>query len=314
MAAPTSTPTDIVIDCDPGIDDAIALLLAMSCRDRVTLSAITTTHGNVPLALTSRNALRVRTLGGRPDIPVHAGCPRPLTVAPTHAPHAHGNNGLGGVTLAEGEGGLAVEHSVDALTSVAAGRTLVAVGPLTNVAVALVKRPELAGLWRRLVIMGGAIAAGNTTAQAEFNIFSDPEAARTVLTTTDWPAAARPVIFPLDATHQALVTPDWLDELAASGGAVCRAAAEMLGGYERRAAAARGGVCVHDAMAVAWTIRPELFETRAARIEVVTDSGAAQGRTVADFGSSEPGADIVTGVDAPAFLDWLKERLVALDA
>lgn len=307
--------TDIVVDCDPGIDDAIALLLAIACPDRVSLSSITTTHGNVGLALTARNACKLRTLAGRPDVPVHAGCPRPLT-APLHdAAHVHGGNGLGGVDLPDGEGGIAAGHGVDALIAEAErGRTLVAVGPLTNVAVALIKRPDLAGRWPRVVIMGGGVNRGNVTPAAEFNIFTDPEAARTVLTTTDWPASGRPVLFPLDATHQALLGPEWIAELAASGGPVCRAAAAMLGGYETPSTAAQGGKCVHDAMAVAWTIRPDLFDTRPARVDVVTDSGAARGRTVADFASSEPTADIVIEVDAPAFTAWLLERLASLDA
>lgn len=314
-AAHDTLPADIVIDCDPGIDDAIAILLAAACPDRVRMTAITATHGNVGLALTARNACKVRALAGRPDIPVHAGCPRPLT-APVHdAAHIHGGNGLGGVDLPDGDGGLAAGHGVDALIAESErGRTLVAVGPLTNVAVSLIKRPDTAARWRRLVIMGGGVERGNVTPAAEFNIFTDPEAARTVLTTTEWPAEARPVLFPLDATHQALLSPGWIADLAATGGPVCRAAAAMLCGYETPSTAAQGGKCVHDAMAVAWTIRPDLFETRAARVDVVTDSGAARGRTVADFASSEPTADIVTGVDAPAFTGWLQECLVALDA
>ncbi|SDF67855.1 nucleoside hydrolase [Thalassobaculum litoreum] len=328
-AMPAAAPTDIVIDCDPGIDDAIAILLAAACPQQVRISALTATHGNVGLALTARNACRLRSLAGLPEVPVHAGCPRPLT-APVHdAAHIHGGNGLGGVELAdgddghaegrgghaEGRGGLAEAHGVDALIAEAQrGRTLVAVGPLTNVAVTLIKRPETAARWRRLVIMGGGVEKGNVTPQAEFNVFTDPEAARTVLTTTEWPVAARPVLFPLDTTHQALLSPDWIADLAATGGKVCRIAAAMLGGYDTPSTAAQGGKAVHDAMAVAWTIRPELFETRAARIDVVTDSGAARGRTVADFVSIEPTADIVTGVDAPAFIQWLKERLASLDA
>lgn len=315
MASSSDIPTDIVIDCDPGIDDAIAILLAVACPERVRIASITATHGNVGLDLTARNACRVRALAGQPDIPVHAGCPRPLT-APVHdAAHIHGDNGLGGVTLPEGEGGLAAGHGVDALIAGGErGDTLVAVGPLTNVAVALVKRPDMAPRWRRLVVMGGGLTKGNVTPAAEFNVFTDPEAARTVLTTTEWPVQARPVIFTLDATHQALLSPDWIADLAGSGGAVCAAAAAMLGGYETPSTARSGGKCVHDAMAVAWTIRPELFESRPARIDVVTDSGGERGRTVADFASVEPTAEVVTGVDAEAFTAWLKERLVALDA
>ena len=314
-SARTAAPADIVIDCDPGIDDAIAILLAAACPQQVRLSALTATHGNVGLALTARNACKVRALAGIPQVPVHAGCPRPLT-APVHdAAHIHGGNGLGGIDLPDGEGGIADGHGVDVLVAESRReRTLVAVGPLTNVAVSLIKRPETAAGWRRLVIMGGGVERGNVTPQAEFNIFTDPEAARTVLTTTEWPATARPLLFPLDATHQALLSPRWIADLSASGGEVCRIAAAMLGGYETPSTSERGGKAVHDAMAVAWTIRPELFETRAARIDVVTDSGASRGRTVADFASTEPTADIVTGVDAPVFTDWLMERLVSLDA
>ena len=313
-AAADFLPADIVIDCDPGIDDAIALLLAAACQERVRMSAITATHGNVGLDLTARNACKVRTLAGVPQVPVHAGCPRPLT-APMHdAAHIHGGNGLGGIDLPDGEGGLADGHGVDALIAEAKrGRTLVAVGPLTNVAVSLIKHPETASQWRRLVVMGGGVAKGNVTPHAEFNIFTDPEAALTVLTTTEWPADALPVVFPLDATHQALLSQEWIADLAATGGDICRTAAAMLGGYATPSTADRGGKAVHDAMAVAWTIRPELFESRACRIDVVTDSGAERGRTVADFASTEPTAEIVTGVDAPAFIAWLKECLVSLD-
>lgn len=323
MTPPPSAPadpavpkaSDIVIDCDPGIDDAIAILLAAACPEQVRIAALTATHGNVGLGLTARNARKVLTLVGRPEVPVHAGCPRPLT-APVHdAAHIHGGNGLGGIDLPDGEGGIAEGHGVDALIAEARhDRTLVAVGPLTNVAVTLIKQPQTAARWRRLVIMGGGVEKGNVTPQAEFNIFTDPEAARTVLTTTEWPAESRPVLFPLDVTHQALLSPEWISDLATAGGPICRTAAAMLGGYDTPSTAARGGKAVHDAMAVAWTIRPELFETRSARVEVITDSGAARGRTVADFASTEPTADIVTGVDAPAFIDWLKERLMSLDA
>lgn len=308
-------PIDIVIDCDPGIDDAIAILLAAACPEQVRLSSITATHGNVGLALTARNACKVRALAGRTDVPVHAGCPRPLT-APVHdAAHIHGGNGLGGVELADGAGGLAAAHGVDALIAEGErGRMVVAVGPLTNIAVSLIKRPDMAERWRRLVIMGGAVEKGNVTPEAEFNIFTDPEAARTVLTTTEWAPALRPVVFTLDATHQALLPPDWIADLASSGGPVCRAAAAMLGGYETPSTDRLGGKCVHDAMAVAWTIRPDLFYARPARVDVVTDSGASRGRTAADFASSEPTADIVTEVDAPAFTGWLKDRLISLDA
>lgn len=314
-SAATPLPNPIVVDCDPGIDDAVALLLAAASPDLATLSAITAVHGNVPLAATARNAQRIRALAGCYDVPVHAGCPRPMTAASLNAAHVHSDDGLGGVTLDDGPGGLAGEHGVDTLIRLGmAGHTVVAVGPLTNVAVALIKRPDLADVLPRLVVMGGGLDRGNVTPLAEFNIFADPEAARAVLTATDWPSASRPVVFPLDATRQAVVTTEWIDDLAASGGPICRAAAAMLSFYDRAVGARHGGVHVHDAMALAWTLRPDLFDVRPARLEVMTDSGAARGRTVADFASTAPGADIVVEVNAPAFLDWLRDRLMGLDA
>ena len=309
-------PRPILIDCDPGIDDAVALLLAFACPSDVSVAAITTVAGNVPLTATTRNACRVRALVGRDPVPVHAGCARPLVAAPHHAAHVHGGDGLGGVDLAEGRGGVAVDHGVDVLLRAAADESVpsvVAVGPLTNLAVALAKRPEATGWMSRPVIMGGGLDGGNVTPAAEFNIFADPEAAYRVLTATDWPAAARPVLFPLDATRQALITEDWIDRLAVAGGPICAQAATMLRFYLEAVGARYGGVHVHDAMAVAWTIRPELFELRPARLEVLTDSGPERGRTVADFASREPTAEVVTDLDAAGFLDWLFEQLVALD-
>ncbi len=253
--SPPSTP--ILIDCDPGIDDAVALLLAFSCEEAVSVSAITAVAGNVGLATTARNARRVRELAGHDHVPVHAGCSGPLVAAPHHAAHVHGADGLGEVELGDGKGGLAVEHGVDALIRLAgdtAPPTVVAVGPLTNLAVALVKQPDIADRMPAPVIMGGALDGGNVTPLAEFNIFADPEAARRVLTTTSWPAAARPVVFPLEATHRALVTPAWIDRLAGEGGAICRSAADMLRFYNAAVGGKYGGVHVHDAMAVAWTI------------------------------------------------------------
>lgn len=302
-----STPRPILIDCDPGIDDAIALLLAFSMPEALDLTAVTTVAGNVSLASTSRNAMRVRGLAGRPEVPVFAGCPRPMVARPVFADDVHGVDGLGGVDLPGLAGGLAARHGVDAIVEQAADRPgldVVAVGPLTNVAVALVKRPELAGRIGRLVVMGGGLAYGNITPAAEFNVFFDPEAARTVVE-----AGLRPVLVPLDATHSAPVTAAMIDELAACGEGVATEAAALLRAYHANVGTDRPGAYVHDAMALAVLIWPGLFEMRPARLTVLTDAGPERGRTVADFTSAEPNADIVVGVDAPAFLARLFERL-----
>lgn len=303
-------PVPLLIDCDPGIDDAIALLLAFASPEAVELTGITTVAGNVSLASTSRNATRIRGLAGRPEVPVFAGCPRPLLAQPVYADHVHGVDGLGGVPLPGEGGGLAAGHGVDAILEQAAARdrlAVAAVGPLTNLAVALVKRPAVARRIDTLVVMGGGLARGNVTPAAEFNVFFDPEAARTVIE-----AGLRPVLVPLDATHSAPVTAAMIDELAACGEGVAPEAAALLRAYHGNVGTDRPGAYVHDAMALAVLIWPELFERRPARLAVLTDAGPERGRTVADFASAEPNAEVVVGLDAPAFLERLFERLRGL--
>ncbi|NQW10937.1 MAG: nucleoside hydrolase [Alphaproteobacteria bacterium] len=309
--AATATITPVIIDCDPGIDDAIALLLAFACPEALRVEAITTVVGNVPLAHTTRNAQRIRALANRLEIPVHAGCPRPILAQPHHAAHVHGEDGLGGIGLPETEEGLAARHAVDALADRVPGPdrlTTVAVGPLTNLAVLLIKRPELAERLGRVIVMGGGIARGNVTPAAEFNVFADPEAARIVVE-----AGLRPLVFPLDVTQQALVTEADLSRLGEGGGRVTEAAVAMLRFYLAAVGARHGGVHIHDAMALAYPIWPELFEVRAARMTVITEAGAERGRTVVDFDTSEPNADIAVAVDAPVFIDRVFERIHALD-
>lgn len=300
-------PRPLLIDCDPGIDDAIALLLAFSMPETLRVTGVTTVAGNVPLETTTRNARRVRGLAGKPDVPVFAGCPRPMVAQPFFAPHVHGADGLGGIPLPGEAGGLAARHGVDAIVeqvSAHPGLAMAAVGPLTNVAVALVKRPDIAARIGSLVIMGGGVSVGNVTPAAEFNIFVDPEAARTVIE-----AGLRPVLVPLDATHRAPVTAAAIEELASCGEGVAPEAGAMLRAYHGNVGVERPGAFVHDAMALAVLIWPELFERRPARLSVVTDSGPERGRTIADFASSEPNADVVVDLQADRFLDRLYERL-----
>lgn len=304
-----SDPRPLLIDCDPGIDDAVALLLAFSMPERLRVTGVSTVAGNVPLSSTSRNAMRVRGLAGRPEVPVFAGCPRPMLARPVFAGGVHGADGLGGVALPGQPGGLAARHGVDAIVEQAAvhpGLAVAAVGPLTNLAVALVKRPEVADRIDTLVIMGGGLARGNVTPAAEFNIHFDPEAARAVLE-----AGLRPVLVPLDATQSAPVAPAMIDELESCGEGVAPEAAAMLRAYHANVGADRPGAYLHDAMALAVLVWPELFELRPARLTVVTDAGPERGRTVAEFTSSEPNADVVVGLDAAVFLERLFERLRA---
>lgn len=300
-------PRPLLIDCDPGIDDAVALLLAFSRPDVLDVVGVSTVAGNVSLASTSRNAMRVRGLAGRRDVPVFAGCPRPMLAQPVFADDVHGVDGLGGVALPGEPGGLAARHGVDAIVELAADRkglAVAAVGPLTNLAVALVKRPEVATRIETLVVMGGGIAGGNVTPAAEFNVFFDPEAARAVVE-----AGLRPILVPLDATRLAPVTPAMIDDLVACGEGVAPAVGRMLRAYHANVGSDRPGALVHDAMALAVLIWPELFERRPARVEVRTDAGPERGRTVADFASVESNAEVVMDVDAAAFLERLFDCL-----
>ncbi len=296
-------PRPVLIDCDPGIDDAIALLMAFAMPDALAVTAITTVAGNVPLPTTARNARRIRDFAGRPEVPVFAGCPRPLVAAPAFGDRIHGADGLGGVDLPGASGGLAAGHGVDAILEQAAARqdlTVVAVGPLTNLAVALVKRPDLAGRISRLVLMGGGIAHGNVTAAAEFNVFFDPEAACAVLG-----SGLRPTLVPLYATQRAPLSAVRIEELAVCCEGVAPEAAAMLRAYHGNVGRDRPGVFIHDAMAVAVPVWPDLFEIRPARLTVATDAGPERGRTIADFASAEPNADVVVDLDPVAFLDRL---------
>ena len=174
----------IIIDCDPGQDDAVALLVALASPDELEVKGITTVAGNVPLGLTESNARKIRELARRPDVPVFAGCSRPI-LRPLHtAETVHGPTGIDGAELPEPRRPLEATHAVDFIVDAAKGvgepLTLVTLGPLTNIGVALVKAPEIAAGIREIVMMGGAMRGGNTTPVAEFNLFVDPHAARIV--------------------------------------------------------------------------------------------------------------------------------------
>ena len=241
---------EIIIDCDPGHDDALAILLALGSAEELEVLAITAVAGNVPLALTAANARAVVELAGRRDLPVHAGCARPLVRELVTAEYIHGRTGLDGAELPAPTLPLAEAHAVDALIELVRARppgsvTLCTLGPLTNLALALLKAPDLAPRLKEIVLMGGAIGEGNITPAAEFNIYVDPHAAKLVF------AAGVPLtMFGLDVTHQALVTPARLaairalrTPLAAAVGACSRSTTSTT----RPAAAARARRCTTPA-------------------------------------------------------------------
>ena len=217
----------IILDCDPGQDDAIALLLALASPEEIELVAITTVAGNVPLAKTTANAQRILALAGRNDVRVHAGCPRPILRALETAEYVHGETGLNGATLPEPGAPVAPSHAVDVIVDEIMARphgtvTLCPIGPLTNVALAIVKEPAIVPRLKGIVLMGGAMELGNVTASAEFNIYVDPQAARVV-----FECGAPIVMLGLDVTHKALVTDERLARIKAIDTPVATACAPI---------------------------------------------------------------------------------------
>jgi len=300
----------LIIDCDPGVDDAIALFLAFSAN--LPLLGITTVAGNVPLSLTATNALKICALANRPNIPVFAGCPRPLLRPLATAEEVHGATGLQGADFPEPTATLQSQHSVDfiieQLLSASEPTTIAALGPLTNIAVALIKSPQIAEKIEQLVIMGGTMGQGNITPSAEFNMYVDPHAAKVVLS-----ANIPTVLIGLDTTHQVLTTPERLDAIRAIGNPVSDAAAGMLSFYGQSDLARYGlpGGPLHDPCVIAYLLKPALFTTRTVNVEIETAGEHTIGRTVVDwYGTAKDTAiQMVDSVDAAGFYTLLTEAL-----
>jgi inosine-uridine nucleoside N-ribohydrolase len=303
------TPQRILIDCDPGHDDAIALLLALASPE-VELLGVTTVAGNQTLEKTTANAIRVLDFVGRDDIPVAVGADGPLLREPFVAAYVHGETGLDGPDLPPPQREPLPQHAVDFLAERVAGTTLVAVGPLTNVALLLERHPEARP--ERLVVMGGAIGLGNVTPAAEFNIWADPEAAAQVFA-----AGIDLTMIGLDVTHQALLMTEDAERLRASG-RTGRMVAELYDFFHRfhRDTYGFGGSPIHDAVAVAHVFRPELVQTEHRHVAIETTSELTRGRTVVDLWrrtGEEPNAHVGVGVDGRAFVELLLDRLPTLD-
>ncbi|GGH19548.1 purine nucleosidase [Cribrihabitans marinus] len=311
-------PRKIIIDTDPGQDDAVAILLALASPDEMEVLGITAVAGNVPLALTARNARIVCELAGRTDIPVHAGCDAPLVRPLVTAEHVHGKTGLDGPALPEPQMPLAEGHAVDVIIETLRDNspgtvTLCPLGPLTNIATAFRKAPEIAGRVQEIVLMGGAyFEVGNITPAAEFNIYVDPEAAGIVFR-----SGAPITVMPLDVTHKALVTKARNDAFRALGSRVGAAVAEMTDFFERfdREKYGSDGAPLHDPCVTAYLIRPELFSGRHINVEIETQSELTLGMTVADWwGVTDraPNATFMGDVDADGFFALLTDRLARL--
>ena len=301
--------TPVILDCDPGHDDAIALLLALASPE-IELLGVTTTYGNQTLEKTTANALRVLELAGRADVPVAAGAERPLTRELAVAAHVHGESGLDGPVLPPAREKPSSEDAVafiaDRIRASGWPITLVPTGPLTNVARYL-DTHGAEGI-ERIVLMGGSIAEGNFTPAAEFNVWCDPEAAQRVLS-----SGLDVTMIGLDVTHKALLLPKHADRLRASGrtGAFV---ADLFTFYHRFHAETYNfpGSPVHDAVAVAFVARPELVKTLRRNVVVETDSELCRGRTVVDLWrrtDREPNCAVAVDIDSEAFLEVLVERL-----
>ncbi|MHB1244745.1 MAG: nucleoside hydrolase [Gaiellaceae bacterium] len=296
----------LILDCDPGHDDAIALLLALASPE-IELVGVTTVHGNQTLEKTTDNALRVLALAGREDVPVAAGADRPLVRELHVAAHVHGESGLDGPVLPERASEPVAQHAVDFLVEHVTPETvLVPVGPLTNVALALDRgiRPA------RIVLMGGAIAEGNMTPAAEFNIWADPEAAARVFA-----SGLDVTMIGLDVTHAALLTPAWAERFRGAG-RVGTFVAELVEFFKLYHARTYGwdGAPIHDAVALAHAFRPGIVRTEHMNVEVETKSGLCLGRTVADrwHRTDRPvNAHVGVGIDADAFFALLLERIAS---
>lgn len=308
----------IIIDTDPGQDDAVAILLALGSPKEIEVLGITAVAGNVPLELTQKNARMICELAGRPDIPVFAGSKNPLAKRLVTAEHVHGKTGLDGPTLPDPKMPLQEKHAVDFIIETlraqpAGSVTLCPLGPLTNIASAFNQAPDIIEKVQEIVLMGGAyFEVGNITPAAEFNIYVDPEAAEIV-----FKAGAPITVMPLDVTHKALVTKARNDAFRDLGTPVGIAVAEMTDFFERYDKEKYGseGAPLHDPTVIAYLIKPKLFTGRFINVEIETKSVLTRGMTVADWWrvtDREPNAMFMGDIDADGFFTLLTDRLARL--
>ena len=305
----------LIIDCDPGQDDAVMLLLALACPDEFDILGITTVAGNVPLDLTQRNARIMCELAGRTDVPVFAGCDKPMRHELITAENVHGKTGIDGVDICEPIIPLQDQHAVEFIIETLLGAddnsiTLVPTGPLTNIGQAISQQPDILIKVRDIVLMGGAMReAGNTTPSAEFNILEDPDAAQIVM------HCGRPLtIVPLDVTHQALVSRKRIEQIRELNSPVGTAVVGMMEFFNRFDSEKYGsdGAPLHDPCTIAYLLKPELFKGKICNVEVETGSRLTRGHTAVDFwGVTDrvKNANWLYNVDADGFFALLIERL-----
>jgi len=305
----------IIIDCDPGQDDAVALFLAIASPDELDLLGITTVAGNVPLDLTHRNARQMCDIAGQTDIQVYAGCEKPMRRSLQTAEMIHGETGINGIEIIDPQTPLQPDHAVDyiiraLLDAEDASITLVPMGPLTNIGTAIDREPAILPTIEQIVLMGGAMReGGNRTPSAEFNILVDPDAADIVL------RCGRPITqIGLDATHQVLSTRDRVERIKAIGNPVADATAGMLSFFDRYDTVkyTSKGAPLHDPCTIAWLLQPDLFTGKDCNVAIETQSELTLGHTAVDFWhvTDRPkNVHWVYAVDADGFYDLLIERL-----
>jgi len=307
-------PIPTILDCDPGHDDAIALLLALASPE-LALLGVTTVAGNQTLAKTTANAIRVLDHLGRDDLPVAAGAPRPIVREPHVAAGVHGDSGLDGPDLPPPAREPDRRHAIDWIAGTIATSpapvTLIATGPLTNVALLLARYPELESRLGRIVLMGGAIGEGNVTPAAEFNIWADPEAAQRVFS-----SGLELTMVGLDVTNRALMTPAHAERLAGAGagGRLVADLYRFYGQYHRRTYGSNGAP-VHDAVAVAHVIDSALVQTRHCGVAIDTGPELSRGRTNVDrwgVAGWQPNCHVAVEIDTERFFELLIGRIVEL--
>lgn len=307
-------PRPIVIDTDPGQDDAVAVLLALASPEELDVRAIIAVAGNVPLERTLRNSLKLVELAGRTDVAVYAGCAGPMVNELFTAEEVHGPTGLDGVDLPDPDVAPATGHGVDAIIEIArqigGGLTLATLGPLTNVGMAMVKAPDIVPLLDQIVLMGGGFfEGGNVNPAAEFNIYVDPHAAHVVFT-----SGVAIAMLPLDVTHKALGTAERVAAFAGLGTRAGDAVAGWLDFYERHDVEKYGtnGAPLHDPCVIAYLLEPEILSGRRCHVEIETAPGPTQGMTLVDWwgtGNAEPNALVMNEIDADRFFALLVERI-----
>ena len=311
-------PEQIIIDTDPGQDDAVAILLALASPDCINVLGITAVAGNVPLDLTVKNARIICELAKKTSMPIYSGCSKPLKRALVTAEHVHGKTGLDGITLPEPSMPIQELHAVDFIIDTIKNNpsdsiTLCALGPLTNVAMALLKEPNIAKRVKQIILMGGAyFEVGNITPAAEFNIFVDPEAAKIVFN-----SGVKITVLPLDVTHKALISEERITAFKEINSPVGDAVAKWTNFFERFDKEKYGskGAPLHDPCVIAYLIEPNIFDGRYVNVEIETGSELTRGMTVADWWKVTdrgPNAMFIGGLNADRFFNLLVERLSKL--